>query len=208
MQPLSPVVCHGNELYNTNSPSTRPDCRSHTCTCAGYASHSYYSRAVFISLKASDFAATNRYFAHSFSCYCASLAQKEKQSVMLGEIAVILGRHSLKLPAVLAELCCQPVMFGVGLGMHLVNLQTVSGEFELFLQHPEPSCSELAEHLEEPVDYPRILELLDTCWPSSPLFCCLTLADSCQLHPPEPTLEWEDHHLMKGSPLTLRGESR
>ena len=24
MQPLSPVVCHGNELYNTNRPSTRP----------------------------------------------------------------------------------------------------------------------------------------------------------------------------------------
>ena len=51
--------------------------------------------------------------------------------------------------------------------MHLVNLQTLSGDFELFLKHPEPSSSELAlnEHLEELVDYPRILELRDTCWP-------------------------------------------
>ena len=99
---------------------------------------------------------------------------------MLGEIGVILRRHSLKLPAMLAELCSQPAMFGAILGMHLVNLQTLSGDFELFLKHPEPSCSELAlnEHLEELVDYPRILELRDTCWPSSPLFCCLTPADS------------------------------
>jgi len=38
---------------------------------------------VFISLRASDFAATNWYLAHSFSCYCASLAEKEKQSVSI-----------------------------------------------------------------------------------------------------------------------------
>ena len=61
--PLSPAVSRGNELYNTNSPSASPVIvvrnYLHTCACAAYSSHGYYSRAVFISLRAqSDCAAT------------------------------------------------------------------------------------------------------------------------------------------------------
>ena len=92
---------------------------------------------------------------------------------------------------------------------HLVKPQAVPGDLELLLQHPEPSYPDLAvsNSLGELVDWARICEVYDACCPSSPLYSCLTLADGHQLHPPEPTLEWEDHHQMKGSPLTLRGES-
>ena len=95
------------------------------------------------------------------------------------------------------------------LGRHLVKPQAVFGDLELLLQHPEPSYPDLAVNklLEELAEQPQILELHGTCWPPSLSFSCLTPADSCQLHPPEPTLEWEDHHRMKGSLLTLRGES-
>ena len=92
------------------------------------------------------------------------------------------------------------------LGRHLVKPQAVFGDLELLLQHPEPSYPDLAENelLVELVDQPQ---LHGVCWPPSLSFSGLTPADSCQLHPPEPTLEWEDHHRMKGYQLTLRGES-
>jgi len=94
------------------------------------------------------------------------------------------------------------------LGRHLVKPQAVPGDLELLLQHPEPSYPELAANklLEEFVDWPQVRELHDACWPPSSLFSCLTPADCCQLHPPEPTLEWEDHPQMNRSQLTLRGD--
>ena len=119
------------------------------------------------------------------------------QLVILGETAETLGKISVFLRETAGIL-----------GRHLVKPQAVSGDLELLLQHPELSYPEVAVNklLEELVDWPRIRELHDAFWPPSPLFSHLTPADCCQLHPPEPTLEWEDHHLMKGSPLTLRGE--
>ena len=68
MQPPCSAVSHENKLYNTNSPSASFKFSlvtvvwkySHTCVCDAYTSHSYYSRAAFILLKASDCAATNR----------------------------------------------------------------------------------------------------------------------------------------------------
>jgi len=118
--------------------------------------------------------------------------------VILGETAGTLGKISVFLQETAGIL-----------GRHLVKPQVVPGDLELLLQHPQPSYRDLAVNklLEEFVDWPRIRELHDAFWPPSPLFSHLTPADCCQLHPPEPTLEWEDHHLMKGSPLTLRGES-
>ena len=61
-QPLSPAVSHGNKSYNTNSPTTSLVIivrnYFHTCACATYSSHSYYSRAAFISFRAPDCVAT------------------------------------------------------------------------------------------------------------------------------------------------------
>ena len=57
-QPLSSAVSCGNESYYTNSPTTSlvTVVRNHSqsCLCATYTSHSYYSRAAFISLRASS----------------------------------------------------------------------------------------------------------------------------------------------------------
>ena len=54
-QPLSPAVSRGNNSYNTNSPSasvvTVIRKHSHTCVCATFTSHGYYSTAGFISFK-------------------------------------------------------------------------------------------------------------------------------------------------------------
>ena len=62
MQPPSPAVTHGNKSYNINNPSgsllTINRNYSHMCACAAYTSHGYYSRAIFISSRASDCAAT------------------------------------------------------------------------------------------------------------------------------------------------------
>ena len=52
-QPLSPAVSRGNESYYTNSPSA-----SLVTVVRKYSSCSYYLRAAFISLRASDCAAT------------------------------------------------------------------------------------------------------------------------------------------------------
>ena len=61
-QPLSPAVSRGNESYYTNSPSaslvTVVRKYSQASACAAYSSCSYYLRAAFISLRASDCAAT------------------------------------------------------------------------------------------------------------------------------------------------------
>ena len=90
-------------------------------------------------------------------------------------------------------------------GRHLVKPQAVFGDLELLLQRREPSYPDFAvnELVEELVDQSRFL---DTCWPPYLSFSGLTPAASCRLCPPEPTLEWEDHHQME-SQLTLRGES-
>ena len=140
------------------------------------------------------------------------------QLVMPGETAGIHGRQLVRPRAVLGDLFSQRVILGetggilgetVGiLGRHLVKPQAVFGDLELLLQHREPSYPDLAvnELLEELVDQPRLLELHGTCWPPSLAFSGLTPAASCQLHLPEPTLEWEDHHQMVSQP-TLRGES-
>ena len=62
MQTLSPVVSRGNESYNINSPNISPVIvvrnYLHTCVFATYSSCGYYSRAVFILLRAPDCAAT------------------------------------------------------------------------------------------------------------------------------------------------------
>ena len=127
----------------------------------------------------------------------AELGDLFSQCVMPGETAGILGENV----GILGE--------NVGiLGRHLVKPQAVFGDLELLLQHPEPSYPDLAvnELLVVLVDQPLLLELHGTCWPPSLSFSGLTPADGCQLLPPEPTLEWEDHHRMESQPI-LRGES-
>ena len=50
-QPLSPAVSHGNDSYNTNSPSASVVTirnHSHTCAPAVFTSRGYYLRVVFI----------------------------------------------------------------------------------------------------------------------------------------------------------------
>ena len=121
----------------------------------------------------------------------------EETAGILGETVGILGENV----GILGE--------NVGiLGRHLVKPQAVFGDLELLLQRRVPSYPDLAvnELHEELVDQPRLLELHGTCWPPSLAFSGLTPADCCQLCPPEPTLEWEDHHQMESQPI-LRGES-
>jgi len=157
--------------------------------------------------------------------YLVTTGDFASQLVMLGKIAEIHGRQLLKPEVVFGDFFSQLVILGESagtlggiflflgetagiLGRHLVKPLAVSGDLELLLQHPEPSCPDLAVNkLPELVDWPQIRELHNVCWPPSPLFFCLTPAHCSQLYPPEPTLGWEDHHLMKGSQLTLRGES-
>ena len=64
-QPRSPAVSHGNDWYNTNSPSASVvtilrNCSHTHVRVPAYTGHGYYSRVVFISLRASDCAATIR----------------------------------------------------------------------------------------------------------------------------------------------------
>ena len=143
--------------------------------------------------------------------YLVTTGYFASQLVMLGEIAEIHGRQLLKPEVVFGDFFSQLAILGETagiLGRHLVKPLAVSGDLELLLQHPEPSCPDLdVNKLPELVEWPRIRELHNVCWPPSLLFSCLTPAHCGQLHPPEPTLGWEDHHLMKGSQLTLRGES-
>ena len=52
MQPLSPAVSHGKELYNTNSPNVSLKAVSRnclrTCACVVYTNRGYYSRVASI----------------------------------------------------------------------------------------------------------------------------------------------------------------
>ena len=84
-QPLSSIVSHGNESYNTDNPSaslvTVISNYSQPCSFAMYTSHSYYSRVAFI--WASNCAATirgwqlfylkkyNAYIQSVYNCFCA-----------------------------------------------------------------------------------------------------------------------------------------
>ena len=60
MQPLSPSVSCGTELYNTNSPVVSPVSivRNYLHTCSAYTTHGYFMRAAFVLLRALDCVAT------------------------------------------------------------------------------------------------------------------------------------------------------
>ena len=115
--------------------------------------------------------------------------------MILGETAGIRGET----PGILGETVGILGETAGILGRHVVKPQAVFGDLELLLQRREPSYPDLAvnELLEELADQPRLLELHGTCWPPSLAFSGSTPADGCQLLPPEPTLEWEDHHQME-----------
>ena len=61
MQPLSPAVSRGSDLYNTNSPSTSVVTiirnHSHKCACAAFTSRGYYSKWCLFRSRASGCAA-------------------------------------------------------------------------------------------------------------------------------------------------------